>query len=290
MRAASAARFFVFKVPPGSSKSPLAESGPAGAIETMRRVVRLIDGFAARSRVGPRSGHAIDMARDEAYQKDPDDRDDRDDAPKSASTNNEVKILAAAEQVFAKYGFRGATTALIASKAGVTKPNIYYYFRNKEALYRRLLQSILAVWADSLNVISDKEPPEVCLRRYLRLKMEFSRTRPQLSRIFANEVISGAPYIRDQINKATRPLLESKARVIETWIAEGRIRAVDPVHFIFMMWASTQAYGDFAAQMQILLGKRQLAEADFEVALETITTVVLSGVLLPAPPAPKRKR
>ncbi len=54
-----------------------------------------------------------------------------------------------------------------------------------------------------------------------------------------------------------------------------------------MMWASTQAYSDFAAQMQILLGKRQLTEDDFERALETITTVVLSGVLLPPPPAPK---
>ncbi|MFA5949968.1 MAG: TetR family transcriptional regulator C-terminal domain-containing protein [Hyphomicrobium sp.] len=197
-----------------------------------------------------------------------------------ASTNNEVKILAAAESVFAKYGFRGATTALIAAKAGVTKPNIYYYFRNKEALYRKLLQTILLVWADSLRVIEAEKSPEECFRLYLQRKMEFSRSKPQLSRIFANEVISGAPYIRDQINRATRPLLEQKAAVIQGWIDEGKVVPVEPVYLIFMMWASTQAYADFGAQMQILLGKRQLDEADFSAALETITKVVLGGVLI----------
>lgn len=199
---------------------------------------------------------------------------------RSSSTNNEVKILAAAENVFAKYGFRGATTAMIAAKAGVTKPNIYYYFRNKEALYRKLLSSILAVWAESLRVLEPDKTPEECFRLYLRRKMEFSRSKPQLSRIFATEIISGAPYIRDQINRVTRPLLQEKIVLIERWIAEGKVTPVEPVHLIFMMWASTQAYADFAAQMQILIGKRQLDEADFEQATETITSVILRGVLV----------
>jgi AcrR family transcriptional regulator len=199
---------------------------------------------------------------------------------RAPSANNEAKILEAAEQVFAKYGFRGATTAMIAAKAGVTKPNIYYYYRNKEALYRKLLQSILAVWAESLNVIEADKPVEECLRHYLAKKMAFSRSKPLLSRIFANEIISGAPYIRDQIGQATRPLLRRKAAVIEGWIRQGKIKpGIDPTFLIFLMWASTQAYADFAAQMQILLGKRQLEEADFTGALDTISEVVLGGVL-----------
>lgn len=235
------------------------------------------------------------MEREKPVGYDHRDRDE-DDNPRSATTNNESKILDAAEQVFAKYGFRGATTAMIAAKAGVTKPNIYYYYRNKEALYRKLLQSILAVWADSLRVIEADKEPEACLRLYLTRKMEFSRTRPQLSRIFANEIISGAPYIRDQIARSTRPLLQEKTAVIEGWIKRGLINPrIDATFLIFLMWASTQAYADFAAQMQILLGKRQLEGGDFDRALATITEVVLAGVLItggrerPAPKTSKKK-
>lgn len=218
------------------------------------------------------------MEREKANKFDRDDEED--DRPRFPTSNNETKILEAAEYVFAKYGFRGATTAMIAAKAGVTKPNIYYYYRNKEALYRKLLRSILAIWADSLRVIEADKPVEDCLRLYLARKMEFSRSKPQLSRIFATEIISGAPYIRDQISRATRPLLQEKAAVIEGWIKEGKISpGLDPTFLIFLMWASTQAYADFAAQMQILIGKRQLEPADFEGALDTITAVVLRGVL-----------
>lgn len=218
-----------------------------------------------------------------------DDSDD-DERARAQTTNNEAKILAAAEQVFAKYGFRGATTAMIAAKAGVTKPNIYYYYRSKEALYRKLLQGILAIWADSLRVIEKDKDPEACIKLYLARKMEFSRTKPQLSRIFANEVISGAPYIRDQIARATRPLLQEKAEVIRGWIAEGRINPrIDPTFLIFLMWASTQAYADFGAQMQILLGKRQLDGADFARALDTISSIVIEGAVV-APEKPERKK
>lgn len=221
------------------------------------------------------------MEREKPIGYDRQDQQEQETSVRSATTNNEAKILDAAEQVFAKYGFRGATTAMIAAKAGVTKPNIYYYYRNKEALYRKLLQSILAVWADSLRVIEAGKPPEECLRLYLARKMEFSRSRPQLSRIFANEVISGAPYIRDQISRSTRPLLQEKAAVIEGWMKEGLINPrIDPTYLIFLMWASTQAYADFAAQMQILLGKRQLEGGDFDSALNTITEIVFDGVFV----------
>jgi TetR/AcrR family transcriptional regulator len=235
----------------------------------------------------------LQVERDKPVGYDHKDRDE-DDGARSATTNNESKILEAAEQVFAKYGFRGATTAMIAAKAGVTKPNIYYYYRNKEALYRKLLQSILAVWADSLRVIEADKSPEACLRLYLTRKMEFSRTKPQLSRIFANEIISGAPYIRDQIARSTRPLLQEKSAVIEGWIKRGLINPhIDPTFLIFLMWASTQAYADFAAQMQILLGKRQLESSDYDQAQATITEIVLSGALTarerPAQKAPRKK-
>lgn len=207
--------------------------------------------------------------------------EDRSSRGGAVSTNNEARILDAAELVFAKYGFRGATTAMIAAKAGVTKPNIYYYFRSKEALYRKILQDIQSIWAKSMSVLSEDAEPDVVIRHYVRKKLDFSRSHPNLSRIFANEVISGAPYIREEIKKSTRPLLLAKAEVVEKWIKDGKIRSISPVHLIFMIWATTQAYADFAAQMQILLGKRQLDGADFTAAAETITAVILDGIRPP---------
>ena len=47
---------------------------------------------------------------------------------------NTQRILDAALEVFAAYGFQGARIDQIATAAGLSKPNLLYYFRTKEAL------------------------------------------------------------------------------------------------------------------------------------------------------------
>ncbi|RTE92703.1 MULTISPECIES: TetR/AcrR family transcriptional regulator [Bradyrhizobium] len=190
----------------------------------------------------------------------------------------EGKILDAAEFVFGHFGFRGATTALIAKKASIAKPHIYYYFEDKEDLYRAVLERAMNMWArdiDSLDMTSDVE---TILVRYIHRKIDFSRDHPHLSRIYANEIISGAQFIGSFIEKVSTPLLLDKVKTLDHWAATGAIRPISAVDLFFCIWAMTQAYADFSSQMIIMKRKRQLEEADYDAAKATIVQLVLSGL------------
>ena len=162
-------------------------------------------------------------------------------------------ILEAALDVFATHGFRGATVDMIASRAALSKPNILYYFDNKEAIHRALLDRLLTTWLEPLHQLSaDGEPTEeICA--YVQRKLELSRDFPRESRLFANEVLQGAPRLLSELKGPLRQLVETKADVIRTWIAEGKIAPLDPVHLLFMIWATTQHYADFDVQVHAVL-------------------------------------
>lgn len=195
--------------------------------------------------------------------------------------NVEEKILDAAEWVFGAFGLRGATTALIAKRAGVAKAHLYYYFEDKEDLYRAVLERAMNKWArdiDSLEVDADLR---AVLRAYIHRKVDFSRDHPSLSRIYANEIISGAPFIGEFIEKVSTPLLLEKVAAVEEWARAGRVRPISATDLFFCIWAMTQAYADFSSQMTIMKRRRQLEEADFDAAKATIVQLVFGGLGLP---------
>jgi len=204
-------------------------------------------------------------------------------AKRSASeVNVEDKILESAEYVFGKFGLRGATTEMIAKRAGVSKPHIYYYFADKEDLYRSLLERAMNEWAKNIESLDPTAEVGAVLRDYISRKVDYSRDHPSLSRIYANEIISGAPLIGDFIEKVSTPLLLEKVRVVEAWSAEGRIRPISATDLFFCIWAMTQAYADFSSQMSIMKKRRQkLDEADYEAAKATIVQLVFGGLGLP---------
>jgi len=191
---------------------------------------------------------------------------------------NEAKILAAAEAVFAKRGFEGASTAEIARRAGVPKPNLHYYFRTKRALYAAVLDRILALWLDAMDEIKAEAEPAEALARYLARKMESSRRFPEPSRLWAIELISGAHHVQPFLRGKLRRLVRQKSAIIRGWIAAGKLAPVAPEHLLFMIWAMTQTYADFAAQIAAVLGKRTLDGGVFEAAAQTATEMVLNGL------------
>ncbi|QDL93449.1 TetR family transcriptional regulator [Paroceanicella profunda] len=166
---------------------------------------------------------------------------------------NEEKILDAALEVFSAEGFRGSTIDRIAQEAGMSKPNLLYYFRSKEEIYRAVLDATLDGWLDPLRRMDPAGEPLEEIRAYLRRKLEMSRENPRASRLFANEVIRGAPLIVEELTGALKALVDEKAAVIEGWIAAGRLAPVDPRHLLFAIWATTQHYADFQVQVQAVL-------------------------------------
>jgi len=194
----------------------------------------------------------------------------------------EADIAAEAVRVFAESGYEGASVATIAENVGLSKQNLMYYFPTKQALYQRVLDDVLDEWLARMANIAepDGEPAEV-LRAYIKAKLDFSREHPCGSRVYAMEVISGAPLYGEQIRERVVPLVRKDIEVFERWITEGRIASVNATHLLFAIWAMTQSYADFAAQMQLVLGAGQLTGADFADAEETITRLVIAS-LMPA--------
>jgi|SRR5580658_6525211 TetR/AcrR family transcriptional regulator len=190
---------------------------------------------------------------------------------------NEAKLLKAAQAVFAKKGFSGATTAEIARRAGIPKPNLHYYFRTKRLLYAAVLDGILDIWVDALGEIRAEAEPADALRRYIARKMESSRSLPLPSRLWAMELLGGGRHVQPFLKGRLKRLVEQKSAVIHDWIAAGKMDAVDPAHLLFGLWAMTQTYADFAAQIAAVLGKSRLDKPLFAAATATLTAVVLKG-------------
>ncbi|WP_026035980.1 TetR/AcrR family transcriptional regulator [Cupriavidus sp. BIS7] len=190
---------------------------------------------------------------------------------------NEAHILRAAEHVFARAGFAGATMSDIALRAGMPKSNLHYYFRTKQALYRAVLAHTLQLWLSETDIISVDRAPRVALEHYIRAKMRLSASHPDASRVFANELLHGAPEIGGVLREALHELVGRKAMVIRSWIDSGRMAPVDPYHLFFTIWAATQTYADFETQVCAVLGVNQLDTQDFDRATEHLVALLLRG-------------
>jgi TetR/AcrR family transcriptional regulator len=191
---------------------------------------------------------------------------------------NEEKILDAALEVFSAYGFRGATVDQIASLSGMTKPNLLYYFRRKEDLYLAVLNRTHEMWLTPLEQLDPDGDPATEIRAYIDRKIEMSRDNPKASRLFANEILHGAPAVQEMLTGRLKTLVDEKAAVIRRWIAEGRLAPIDPYHLIFMIWATTQHYADFEVQIRAILGDKVDRPDHYEIARRTLESVFLRGI------------
>jgi len=197
-------------------------------------------------------------------------------------------ILEAALEVFSTHGFRGATIDQIAEVAGMSKPNLLYYFPRKEEIHRRLISALLDTWLAPLKSMDETGDPFSEIRSYIRRKLEMARDFPRESRLFANEMLQGAPRIIEMIEVDLRNLVDEKAKVLLAWMDQGKLAHTDPYHLIFSIWATTQHYADFDVQVRAVLGPDRNGEGRFEDAARYLEQLFMYG-LTPRPrPAPRR--
>ncbi|NVK36062.1 MAG: TetR family transcriptional regulator C-terminal domain-containing protein [Rhodobacteraceae bacterium] len=198
---------------------------------------------------------------------------------KSATrAENEQIILAAAENVFAEFGFKGATTGMIAERAGLPKANLHYYFSTKLALYRQVVENIFQTWLQAADTFDDCDDPREALTRYIGAKMDISREHPMGSKVWANEILQKAPVIQDYLETTLIDWTNTRIAVIERWVAEGKMAPVDPRNLLYMIWSTTQHYADFHHQIETLNDGKPLNDQQFEIAKQTVINVILAGV------------
>ncbi len=189
----------------------------------------------------------------------------------------EEQILEAALDVFSRNGYRGSTIDLIAQAANMSKPNLLYYFRSKEMIHRELIDRLLNTWLDPLRAIDREGEPLREISGYIRRKIEMARDYPRESRLFANEILQGAPRIQDELADL-KVLVDEKAEIIRGWSRAGKLAKCDPHHLIFSIWSTTQHYADFDVQVRSVLGPRKSGERRFEDAARFLDQLFLNGL------------
>ncbi|WP_067520141.1 TetR/AcrR family transcriptional regulator [Endozoicomonas ascidiicola] len=186
-------------------------------------------------------------------------------------------ILKAAEAEFASHGFRGTTLQSIADHAGLPKANILYYFSNKQELYEAVLASIQNLWNHEFDDIHVDDDPAVALRKYIYSKVDVSRKYPMASRLFTSEIIHGGHQLAPALKESTRSWVNDKILVMQTWVDQGRMKAIDPMYLLFLIWGATQHYADYESQICAIVNTDKLPSSVYDQAAESICDVVLRG-------------
>lgn len=196
---------------------------------------------------------------------------------------NEASILKAAEIEFAQHGFKGTSLNLVADRAKLPKSNVLYYFKSKFGLYGAVLADILELWNEAFNEVTVDADPAVALYHYIEAKMQYSYSHPLASKIFAMEIIQGAPHLEKYLSKDLSRWVSGRASVIQHWVDAGKIKPISPVHLIILIWSSTQHYADFSTQVGWVLGGKGIKKSDIDQATQTVATIILGGLGLKVP-------
>ncbi|VWD48154.1 TetR/AcrR family transcriptional regulator [Burkholderia contaminans] len=189
--------------------------------------------------------------------------------------SNEAHLLACAEAVFAERGLDGASTAMIAERAGLPKANLHYYFPTKLALYRRVLDDLFEDWHRAAGSFEADDDPVEAIGAYVRAKMALSRRRPLGSKVWANEIIHGAEHMQDILSERVKPWFDTRVKVIDGWIARGLLAPIDAHALMYLIWATTQHYADFDAQIRALSGKRTFTQKAYDEQTEQVVQLVI---------------
>lgn len=198
--------------------------------------------------------------------------------PSRIQRENRAAIATAAVVEFAARGYHGTTIDAIADKAGMSKPNLLYYFPSKEAIYRTVLEQIVEEWLSPLLSLDPMGDPVEELRRYISLKMRMSADRPEASRLFATEIVAGAPILKDFLETRLKTLVDDKSSILQSWIDQGKLAPVDPRHLIFLIWSTTQHYADFEAQIDAVMAGQSKQEGFLDQATQAVLSIILNGI------------
>jgi len=188
-------------------------------------------------------------------------------------------IISAALVVFSQEGLNGARMEKIAEEADISKSNIFYYFQSKEVLYVAVLEKVLSKWLSPLNEINVNQDPRVALITYIEEKYKISKKSPAASRLYALEIMQGAPHLMAVLKGPLKSLVREKVAVIDEWIAGNRIKSVSAIHLIFHIWAVTQHYSDFSTQTEAVC-RHSLRNKKFaNEALNTSTQLLVDSLI-----------
>jgi TetR/AcrR family transcriptional regulator len=148
-----------------------------------------------------------------------------------------ASILEAATREFAQEGVAGARTDAIARAARVNKALLYYYFKDKEALYGAVVDHVFSGLAERvLAALGSDLPPRQKYLAYVGAHFDYIASNPVLPRIAQREWMSAgrnaSPHLRRIVQRYLRPIFLKVSEVLREGAAAGEFRPVDPIQFV----------------------------------------------------------
>ncbi len=164
-------------------------------------------------------------------------------------------ILQAAIHEFAREGVAGARTDAIAKAAKVNKALLYYYFRDKDALYAAALEQVFRERdARLMPILRDNIPPGEKLLRYVAAFFDFLAGHPDYREMVQREMFMLPRRIHAQriVKSYMKPMFEELLKLFREGIEKGIFRPVDPLQFIPSMAAVVVHYFGSAPFMKLM--------------------------------------
>lgn len=168
-------------------------------------------------------------------------------------------ILKAAIQEFSHEGIAGARTDAIARSAKVNKALLYYYFKDKDALYGAVLDHVFSGLRKAVEHQLDRDlPPRQKMLAYVGAHYDYVASNPRFPRVVqANMMVAGGKA-RAQFQRVAElylvPMLNKIGDLLKAGIAAGEFRSVDPFHFITTMISTIVSYFTQAPMMSLING------------------------------------
>ena len=192
-------------------------------------------------------------------------------------------ILQAAIREFAREGVAGARTDAIARAAKVNKALLYYYFRDKEALYVAALEHIFRERdAVLMPILHENTPPGEKILRYVGAFFDFLASHPEQRQMVQREVfMPQRPSIMRLVKTHMQPLVEGLVKTVREGIASGVFRPVDPMQFIPSMAAVVVHYFGTASFMRMLTNEDPLTPDKLAARRAAVLDFISSALFQP---------
>ncbi len=199
--------------------------------------------------------------------------------PKRNPEQTKERILEAATQEFAEYGFGGARVDAIAERAQANKAMLYHYFGNKEELFVVVLERTYAQIRDHERQLDlEGRDPVSAIRELVRFTFCYFVDHPEFIRLLNNENLYGAEHVKasERIPEMHSPMVSLLREVLERGVGDGVFRTdVDPVQLYISIAGLSYFYLSNAYTLSAIFRCDLLADSALQVRLDHVTDVVL---------------
>jgi TetR/AcrR family transcriptional regulator len=196
-------------------------------------------------------------------------------APKGSVGRDQ--LVRAAEEVFARRGYAGATTQEIARRAGAQKRMLFYYFRSKEDLYAEVLDRFLGQ-VQQIHERFRREPGPIGLAEVIAGLTHFVALHPDPVRILLHEIMDEGPQLHRIVRRYIGPLFAAGMEETRRNMTRGLFRAEDPMHVIVNVGGLTFFYFLIAPLLRQVWDRDPLAPDTLAERVAATSRFVLGGL------------